>query len=270
MNKPKKVTKDLPVKGVVVEENVENGKGLVVHNTVETLPAKQSSDTMMQLIEKIALMPDSVATGNLERLHKMHKEMQDREAEVLFNRAFVAAQSEMPIVIKDAKNDQTSSKYAKLQTITKLIKPIYTKHGFGMIGGMAESPIENSIRVTINLIHSGGHSKNYYHDMPIDDKGIKGSTNKTQPHAIGSSTTYATRYLKCLIWDVQIAEDNDGNGNPIMYLDDKQKNTILDLLANTDSDIPKFLKWLNVENVDVIPASQYGRIVVNLESKVEK
>ena len=248
----------------------ENGKELIVHDT-ETLPAKQSSDTMMKLIEKIALMPDSVATGNLERLHKMHKEMQDREAEVEFNKAFVAAQSEMPIVVKDAKNDQTSSKYAKLQTITKLIKPIYTKHGFGMIGGMAESPIENNIRVTINLIHSGGHSKDYYHDMPIDDKGIKGSTNKTQPHAVGSSTTYATRYLKCLIWDVQIVEDDDGNGagKKIIYITSKHKDNIINMLASSNTDTIKFLGMLpgNIDSVDNIPLDLYDISIGMLKLK---
>ena len=237
----------------------EKKKDLVVHDDVSNLPTKQSSDTMIGLIEKIALMPDSVATENLGKLHEMYKDMQDREAEVMFNRAFVAAQSEMPIVVKDANNDQTSSKYAKLQTITKLIKPIYTKHGFGMIGGMADSPIEKHIRVTIDLIHSSGHSKHYFNDMPIDDKGIKGTVNKTQPHAKGSSTTYAQRYLKCLIWDVQIAEDDDGNGagEGLVYISDDQKSQILDMIAHTEIDSKRFLNYLRADSIDTIPEGSF-------------
>ena len=217
---------------------------------------------MMGLIEKIALMPDS-ATDNLEKLYEMHKEQQDREAEVIFNQAFVAAQMEMPIIIKDAINDQTHSKYAKLQTISKLIKPVYTKHGFGMIGGMAESPLENHIRVTISLIHSGGHSKPYYYDMAIDDKGIKGSVNKTQPHAIGSSTAYATRYLKCLIWDVQIAEDNDGNGDDKLISVD-QVTEITDKIKEHVDDPGGFAEYWKFNSVDEIKARDYNKIMANL------
>jgi hypothetical protein len=232
-------------------------KEIVAMEVVETVPEK-SSDTMMGLIEKIALMPDSVATGNLERLHEMHKEMQNREAEVSFNKAFVAAQLEMPIVIKDAWNDHTKSRFARLEIITKQIKPIYTAHGFGMIGGSDTCPIPDHKRITIDLVHSGGHSKHFFYDVPLDDKGAKGTVNKTAVHAHGASTTYARRYLGCLIWDVQISEDDDGNNTQPQELITKSNAAdIRALLTEKGRTEEQFCKLYHVDKIENIWLSNY-------------
>lgn len=242
---------------------------IVPMEIIESAPEK-SSDTMMGLIEKIALMPDSVATGNLERLHEMHKEMQDREAVVLFNKSFVAAQLEMPVVVKDSWNDHTKSKFARLEIITKKIKPIYTKNGFGMIGGSDVCPIENHKRVTIDLVHSGGHSKHFFYDVPLDDRGAKGVVNKTMVHAHGSSTTYARRYLGCLIWDVQIAEDDDGNNSePQELITESNAADIRSLLSDKGRSEEQFCERFRVNKIEDIWLSNYEN-AINTITKAKK
>ena len=45
----------------------------------------------------------------------------------------------------------------------------------------------------------------------MDDKGSGGKTNKTAVHAIGSSDSYACRYLKKMAFNVPSGKDDDGN-----------------------------------------------------------
>lgn len=229
----------------------------VVVGKVETLPAKQS-ESILSIIEKIALMPEGAAE-NIERMHAIHKDTLNREAEQAFNQDFVKAQIEMlnNSVIKNADNNQTKSKYATLEKIDRVIKPIYTRHGFGLIGGTEDSPIENHIRVTYDLIHKGGHSRHYTYDCPIDDKGIAGKVNKTPTHARGSSTTYGKRYLKCLIWDVITQEDDDGNA-----------------AGGSPSNIEKLDQWLlrvqEWEDADTITSAVMGTFFKKNETAIRR
>ena len=70
-----------------------------------------------------------------EKLREMLAFMRDIEAgEALkiFNTAMHAAQSEMPIVLKGEYNEHTKSRFAKLDAVSKLIKPVYIEHGFSI------------------------------------------------------------------------------------------------------------------------------------------
>lgn len=200
---------------------------------------------MGSIIERLALDPNC-NMDNLERLYALQQKDINREAEILFNKSFVAAQMEMGPVVKDAKNDQTRSRYALLETITKKIKPIYTNHGFAMLGDEGDNAPEGNVHVVMDIIHSGGHSRKHHYNSPLDDKGIKGTVNKTKPHAKGSAVTYAQRYLKCLIWDVQISDDDDGNaaGQDLPTLTEKQVADMESALLEMDNGEYRILKMV--------------------------
>jgi hypothetical protein len=128
-----------------------------------------------------------------------------------FQRAMIEAQKEMEPVVRRAQNKQTDSKYAKLEQISAIIRPIYQKHGF--------TPTFNSRVddrgqkwVTCWLLHDGGHKE--YYELPgeIEDAGMKGIKNKTWLQGLGVMVSYLRRYLLCMIFDViLIDEDPDGN-----------------------------------------------------------
>jgi hypothetical protein len=73
-------------------------------------------------------------------------------------------------------------------------------------------------RVTCTVSHTAGITKDYHADVPTDMHGIKGTQNKTATHGWGSAMSYGRRYLKMLIYDVKLTDDDGkaaGNGGPI-------------------------------------------------------
>ena len=166
---------------------------------------------LMQVIARAASDPN-VDVDKMERLLQMQERVRDRAAEQEFAEAMSRTQAAMPPVIKDKQNTQTNSQYASLESIAKIITPIYTGHGFSLSFNTDASPVENCVRITCDVLHRSGHSKRFTYDAPIDDSGIAGKVNKTPTHARGSSISYGQRYLTKLIFNLRIAgEDDDGN-----------------------------------------------------------
>ena len=218
--------------------------------------ALSEENSMLSTIQSAALNPD-VDVEKMKALLDMQERIIDKNSEAAFNVAMVTVQREMPVIIKQAKNRQTNSRYAKLEHINKVLTPMYTAQGFALMFGTDDSPLEAHVRVTCDTLHEQGHSKHSFYDMPIDDSGIKGTVNKTKPHASASSITYGQRILKCLIFSVQLADDLDGN-TEIEPITDEQEATILSLIDEVKADKDKFLKYLKVDDLKHIPSNKYN------------
>lgn len=166
------------------------------------------------LLAAIARAASDPATDieKMERLFAMHQQMVKADAETAFHAAMSRCQNEMQPVLRNKRNEQTNSNYADLATIVDAIKPIYTAEGFSISFDTQDAPKENYLRVIAILAHSQGHSRTYHLDLPPDESGIKGMVNKTRVHATGSTNSYARRYLICMAFNIQTADDKDGNG----------------------------------------------------------
>lgn len=157
----------------------------------------------------------SVDIDKLERLLAMKERIDARNAEAAFNESMKFAQEEMPPIFRDAENQHTRSRYARLESVNNAVVPVYTKHGFSLSFGTAECPKPGFYRVTCIVSHIAGHSRPYQCDIPDDGQGAKGNANKTATHAFGSTMSYARRYLTLLIFNLTLTnEDNDANPNP--------------------------------------------------------
>lgn len=185
-----------------------------------------------------AVRDPSVDVTKLDALLRMQREIIGADARLQFNRAMSDAQAEMRPVTRDAVNDQTRSKYARLETIDAEIRPIYTRHGFAM--SFDSEPIENGIRIICEVSHREGHSKTYRLEAGLDVAGARGNANKTPMHGLGSSVSYLRRYLKCMVWDLALAnEDNDGNRKPAdagELSGEAQVSALYSLLAECSAD----------------------------------
>lgn len=210
------------------------------------------------------LDPDQLRT-----LVDMQREWQQDRAREAYNMSMKLAQEEMPIVVRDAVNNHTKKRYAKLETVSNQIKPIYTKHGFSLSYGTESSQLEKHVRVICDCMHDKGHTRTYRGDFPYDEEGAKGNANKTAIQAVGSTLSYARRYLKLMIFDVTVAdEDNDGQNGAVITPD--QIGDINDLLLSTNSDITRFLKWAGVESLDKMPASKFQEAMTFLQRKAKR
>jgi hypothetical protein len=172
--------------------------------------------SLLEAISRAASDP-AMDMDKVERLFTMHQALQKQQAETAFNAAMARAQSRMEPVIKNKRNEQTSSNYANLAAINEAIKPVYTEEGFSITFDQGESPKPDYLRLNAYVMHEFGHTKQLHLDMPPDESGIKGTVNKTKVHATGSTNMYARRYLTCMAFNIDTVDDTDGNKKKSMY-----------------------------------------------------
>jgi len=182
-------------------------------NEITTIAGSSQAGTGLQAALQQALMLPEQGVERLERMWEMHKDMQNREAAREYATAMQRAQSSMPNIAKRGKNKQTNSQYALLEDINQAITPVYTREGFSLSFGTVTSDLQGHVGIVCDVLHTGGHSRTYHYDAPIDDVGIKGEKNKTSTHGRGSAISYGRRYLILMIFNLTIGgEDDDGNG----------------------------------------------------------
>ena len=170
-----------------------------------------SADGSITAVERLLAANPAIQPDALEKFIALQERVLDRNAKQAYAASMSAAQKEMAqvTIVKDAENSQTNSKYAKLGNIIKAIGPIYTKHGLSLEFGTESPTIENTIRIVCDVTHELGYSKRYELDMPLDNAGLKGTVNKTGPHAFGSSVSYARRYLTLMIFNLALLDEDD-------------------------------------------------------------
>jgi len=213
--------------------------------------------------------------SKMQALLEMQMTIMSRQAEVEFHAAMEQVQSEIMPVVRDAENQHTRSKYARLETIDEAIRPIYTRHGFSLSFDSPPADREGELKIRCNVMHRAGHSKPYELQAPLDAAGSQGKANKTGVQAVGSTTAYLRRYLTVMIFNIPIRnEDRDGNP-PVAqgYLSPVQASNIHNLLAACEYDkvsIEKFLAYMGSESVERILASEYIRAEVILKKKLSE
>ena len=230
------------IKGEVVrtESGTHAAKGQDHSTPRPALPVAADSATLIQMISRAA-SDASVDIDKMERLMQMHERMTARNAEMAFNIAMTACQSEMRAISADAENPQTRSKYASYARLDGVLRPIYTRHGFSLSFDEGDSK-PDMVRVVCIVSHIEGHSRSYHRDMPADGKGAKGGDVMTKTHAAGAAGSYGARYLLRGIFNVAIGEqDTDGNAPIEGGLSD---NAVADHLSAIEecADIPSLQK----------------------------
>lgn len=237
--------------------------------TLEAPPA----DAVLAIIAQASRDPQ-VDVAKLQILLEMRERVMAKEAETAFAQSMRLAQSEMVPVVRDAQNNHTQSRYARLETVDAGIRPVYTKFGFSLTFDAPESEADG-VTVCCSVLHDRGHVKPYRLKGALDTTGAKGTSNKTDIQGLGSALTYLRRYLTLMIFNVVVVnEDNDGNGSEKL-LNEQQANSILDMLnacdikPNTPS-MKSFLGLADATRLATIRAVSYNRLMQALQSKLDK
>lgn len=177
----------------------------------DMLPAVQSETAaVLSMIERLAKDP-TVDIDRVERMMVLHREMRMEKAREEFNRAMAGVQTRLPQVKRDATNKHTRSQYARLETIAAAVDPIIAEAGLSLSYGTEKSDLPNHYKVVCTVC-LGAFERRYELDTPSDGTGSGGNATKTAVQAMGSALSYARRYLKLMIFDIALTnEDNDGN-----------------------------------------------------------
>lgn len=229
--------------------------------------------SLMQVIAKAASDPN-VDVEKMERLFAMQERVQARDAEMAFNSALNAAQAEMRPIAANASNPQTRSRYATFDKLDRVLRPIYTSHGFSLSFDEEDSPKEQHIRVVCHVSHVAGHTRTYRCDMPADGKGAKGGDVMTKTHAAGAAKSYGARYLEKGIFNVAVGEDDD-DGNigrpkaaPALISDSDVVLIEQHCRALGGSTRSAMLKAYDVQAIDDLTAKQAKSVLSRLKGKL--
>lgn len=168
-------------------------------------------NTAMAAIMRAAQDPNT-DVAKMETLIGLYERMQDRDARQQFDAAMVACQADMPRVTKDGKvinhkTNQLQSRYATLERIDSVVRPIYEGHGFSV--SVSIDSIEGGKYWAKAIVrHRAGHSETHRMPLALDQSGSK---NDTQ--GMGSTMSYARRYLICSVFNI-VTEGQDTDGAP--------------------------------------------------------
>jgi hypothetical protein len=235
----------------------------------ENIPALSEASAVLNMIERAARDP-SVDIDKLQRLMEMRKTIEIEVAERAFNRAMKDAQAEMRPISADANNPQTRSKYATYAKLDRILRPIYTKHGFALSFDEGDSPKPEHIRVLCYVSHDAGFTRPYRKDMPADGKGAKGGDVMTKTHAAGAASSYGARYLLKGIFNVAVGED-DSDGNAAADHGDTvssdQVKELIELIRAKNANEALFLKYYRIERLVDLPVSRFADAVSRLKAK---
>lgn len=159
-----------------------------------------------------------------------------------------------------------NSRFAKLEDIDVIIRPILAEEGFSFSFD-EESYTEKTVTFVATLSHREGHSESKRLTVPIDvaAKNREGLSIRPAIQDAGSTVSYARRYLIKMMLNI-IEKDEDTNGEDRKTITEEQIRDIETALADTKSDKAKFLRLIaGVDRLEDIQVRDLKRIMNTLE-----
>ena len=222
---------------------------------------KNDNQSPATLIEK------AIAGGaNLEQLEKLmilKERYEANEARKAYHVAMADFKASVPKVIRDKVNSQYKSKYVSLSNLVNTINPALSKCGFSANWDIEQ---KDSIKVTCRVSHVLGHSETSSMSAEADTSGSKNAIQQKKSTVTYLKSVTFESILGLASTDANL--DDDGNMSNVAFIDEKQLNNIVDLLASLDVGQAKFCKFMKVEKLEDIPASDYQKAIVSLDAKM--
>ena len=210
--------------------------------------------------------------SDLEKLEKV-LELQERweknEARKAYHSAMAAFKANPPKINKDKKVGYTTNagkvgySHASLANVTEKINSELSKHGLSASWVTTQN---GSIVVTCKITHKLGHSEETTLSAPSDTTGSKNAIQ-----AIGSTITYLERYTLLALTGLATFEmDDDGEAAVTDYINDKELNQIVDMIADKEIEEKKFLEYMKIESLAKMPKSKYQQAINAINQKKRK
>src|SRR5689334_21505894 len=96
------------------------------------LPLEPERQELSRLAIYAQAIQKGLSVADLKGLLDLHERTEKAKAEAAYARDMAGCQADIPALICDDYNQQTKSKYIRLETINGVIRPIYTKWGFAV------------------------------------------------------------------------------------------------------------------------------------------
>lgn len=225
--------------------------------------------TPMEMLDRAVSQGASVET--LSKLMDLQERWEQNQARKAFAAAMSAVKSELPKIVKSKVVDFTTSKgrtnyrYEDLASIMDQVGPVLSRHGLSVRYRTTAEP-NSPITVTCIIEHADGHHEENTLMAGRDDSG-----NKNSIQQIGSTVTYLQRYtLKAALGLAAATDDDGGKADDAGPITEAEREIILTMIDDTESDIEKFCAALQIQSVAEMPATMFRRAVNMLEAKKRK
>jgi hypothetical protein len=152
-----------------------------------------------------AMSNDSYSVEKLQALLEVRDRERASAAQRAFNLAMSRVDSEIGPVIRDRLNPGVNRKYATLEAIDAVARPVYSANGISVRFGCAQAPLPGWMRITCTVSHAEGYSETNYLDVPAD----VATRGRTPVQGVGANITYARRYLLQMCFNIVLADDED-------------------------------------------------------------
>ncbi|WP_375659646.1 ERF family protein [Bartonella sp. MR30HLJHH] len=227
---------------------------------VEKMNDCENKPTAMELILERALDND-VDLDRLKRLLELREQEIKRQERQNFVRDLSAMQMEYKDIEQNAINTHTKSLYTTLNKYIDAIKEPLATHHFALFSRIKDQS-SNDITVEMTLKHISGNEISTEGTFPFD---ATGSKNNIQ--AVGSTLTYARRYLLGMLLNVARKED-DTDGNTLLSgISPEQMNEIKELIKKTQSEESKLISFVGAKNLTDMSYKQAQIALFSLKKK---
>ncbi|UTO29104.1 ERF family protein [Bartonella harrusi] len=230
---------------------------------VKENPNLAVKQTAMDLILTRALEND-VDMDRLERLISLREKEIERQNYQNFVRDLSLMQTQYQNIQKNSINTHTNSQYATLDQHIDAVKETLSKYHFALFSRIKEQNHDNIV-IEMTLTHPSGNKISTEGKFPYDAKGCKSVIQ-----SVGSTITYARRYLLSMLLNVASKEDDKDGNMPEKPAFPQQINEIRRLMVQTKVEEEKILSYANVEKLDDISDQKAQTILHLLKDKQNK
>jgi len=219
----------------------------------------------------LAAVKSGADLDKLERLLALQIKWEENEAKKAYVRAVAAFKANPPEILKTAHVCYMNSKDQKVEwdhavlgeiaeAITRSLSPYELYHRWDM------AQEKDLVKTTCILTHSMGHSERVTMQGPPDTSG-----GKDELKAVSSTNTLFQRLTLLAVTGLAAkGMDRETGPNEVKYISDTQKSTIVDMIQDTGTDEAKFLAYLKVDAIELIPEKQFNQAMVALKAKKSK
>lgn len=200
-------------------------------------------------------------TAAMTQLMALHERMEDRRAEREFAAAFVALQSEIPVIVAQTAIP-SRGKYERFEDVMRVLKPLLSKHGFSV---SFDQLADTRITVTCHLRHISGHSQSTKFAVRLGGK----ADSETQADCKASTTAKRNSLLQALniVIRQDCLQDEDDARNAGECISAGEAFALEQRVVKCGADRNGFLAYANAESFEEISASRYAALDVALAKK---
>jgi hypothetical protein len=227
-----------------VETNMSEPQ--TVGEIVDQLPSPVGRPALTPMGMLQAALDRGMSADMIGKLMDLQERWEATEARKAYDAAMLAFKRTAPELIKNKHvvAGKMEFDHLTLDEACNVIIPALNKHD--LFHTWSSEQRDGLVYVTCTLTHAQGHRTSVTLNSGADASGGKNGIQ-----AIGSAATYLARYTLLMATGLA-ARDQDNDGRDANTISAEQKEELISLMKETDTDTKKYLEYLGVRALDEI------------------